>query len=238
MKALPYLKKGLEMSGTQYISRVYSNLAKPYLIIGDFERAEKYFKKSLELEVSCEAIGEYCNLMLNHGKFQEALQFADSICQLGQCSQVCARQLSGISLLQGEYEKAEQYFNQWQNYGPEHRFADHYMNYQLGYVYYQLGKTNEADKVFSKEIQKLEAELDMDRKYSSLHLFRIYAFKDDRAKALKYLKAYAKGGFTWGWQDRFLVDPLIGGLRDDPEFKAIIKNAKEEKAGINVSKSS
>ncbi len=44
----------------------------------------------------------------------------------------------------------------------------------------------------------------------------------DGTKALKYLAEYAKRGFTNGWHDFILIDPFFEGLRDDPEFKAIV----------------
>jgi len=232
IKALPYLKKGLEMAGSQYLAAVYLNLANNYISIGDYGRAEEYIQKTLDTDDGrCWAISQYIDLMQNQGRFQEALQFADSICQQEQCSQVCSRKLFEISLSLDEFEKAEQYFYQWQNAGPEGRFGDHIMNYGIGYVYSQLGKTEEADKAFTEEIQKLESEVDRNNR-GYIHLSRIYAFKGNRVEALKYLAEYAKLGFSWRWHDFLLIDPFFESLRDDPEFKAIVKLAHEEKAAL------
>ena len=35
-----------------------------------------------------------------------------------------------------------------------------------------------------------------------------------------------------GWQDFILVDPFFESLRNDPEFKDIIKAVQEEKAAL------
>jgi hypothetical protein len=67
---------------------------------------------------------------------------------------------------------------------------------------------------------------------TNLHLSRIYAFKGNRVEALKYLAEYAKRGFTQGWHDFILIDPFFESLRGDPEFKAIVKQAQEEKAEL------
>ena len=75
------------------------------------------------------------------------------------------------------------------------------MNYGIGDVYSQLGKTEEADKAFTEEIQKLESEVDRNNRFTYLHLSRIYAFKGNQVEALKCLAESAKLGFTWGWQD-------------------------------------
>lgn len=65
-----------------------------------------------------------------------------------------------------------------------------------------------------------------------MDLAQIYAFQGDRDEALKYLSEYAKQGFRGGWQDYIMIDPFFESLRDDPEFKAIVKKAQDEKAAL------
>ena len=50
----------------------------------------------------------------------------------------------------------------------------------------------------------------------------------------KYLAEYAKGGFVFGWHDFILIDPMFESLRDDPEFKAIVQKAQDEKAALRA----
>jgi len=235
IKAIPYLKKGLEMTGTQYMAGAYSSLTRPYKSIGDYETAEEYFSKSLELEVGCGTISHYIGLMLTQGKIQEALQFADSTCQQEEeCEQVCSRILFKTSLLLGEFEKAEQHFYQWQNKGSDFPYWERFIKYEIGYVFYQLGRAKEAEKIFTEQIIRLESELVKEGHITYLHLSRIYAFKGERRKALENLNEFAKRGFTEGWHDFILIDPFFESLRDDPEFKAIVKQAQEEKAALRV----
>ena len=37
-----------------------------------------------------------------------------------------------------------------------------------------------------------------------------------------------------GWHDFILIDPFFESLRDDPEFKAIVKKALDEKADLRA----
>ena len=237
-KALPYLRKGLEI-GSQYLPSAYGDLAGSYFNLGDYGRAEQYLGESLELEVSCWVIERYSWLLTVQGNYQEALQFADSSCPEVGCKRECSSQLFQASLLLKEFEKAEQYFYQWQNAGPQGGFIDHFMNYGIGYVYYQLGKTEEADKIFAEQIEILESASDLEwsnffegPRNSLLHLSRIHAFMGDKKEALKYLAEYAKKGFILGWRDFLLIDPFFESLRDDPEFKAIVKRAQNEQAAL------
>jgi len=48
------------------------------------------------------------------------------------------------------------------------------------------------------------------------------------------LAEHAKLGFPRGWHDFLLIDPFFESLRDDPEFKSIMKQAQNEKAALRV----
>jgi hypothetical protein len=50
------------------------------------------------------------------------------------------------------------------------------MNYGIGYVYSQLGKTEEADKAFTEEIKELESDVDRNNG-GYLHLSRVIKSK-------------------------------------------------------------
>ena len=128
----------------------------------------------------------------------------------------------------GEFERAEQYFLQWEETRQPRRFYP-IENYEIGYVYFQLGRKEEAERIFKKELQNLQA-IESPRRFIDLSLSRIHAFQGNRKAALEHLTEYANRGFREGWHDFILIDPFFESLRDDPEFKAIVKQAQEEKA--------
>ena len=140
----------------------------------------------------------------------------------------------------GEYQNAEQYYLEWRKVEENldldlERLRDH----EIGYVYYQLGRTEEAEKIFAEQIKRMESELDNDNiTTTEIYLARIYAFTGERDKALDYLKRFSENkGFKAevpGWDDFILVDPFFESLRDDPEFNAIVKQAQEAKAALRA----
>ncbi len=105
-----------------------------------------------------------------------------------------------------------------------------------------LGKTEEAKKIYAEQIEILESELANEQRnvfgvlpYNKLiDLSRIHAFQGNKKQALKYLAEYAKRGFMYGWHDFILIDPFFKSLRGDPEFKAIVKQAQDEKAALRA----
>jgi TolB-like protein/class 3 adenylate cyclase/Tfp pilus assembly protein PilF len=242
LKALPYLKKGLEKEESQYISIGYFLIIRFYFQIGDYENAEYYISKLMDTRGDCAGIGGYQHLLQIQGKFTEALKFINSKCGSGGCESTCAQSLFGLSWLMGEYEKAEQYFLEWKETTRSSRRYES-ENYEIGYVYFQLGRKEEATQIFKKALQdlqaRLEAAVDVSRRpygprSTHFHLSRIYAFQGERKKALVHLSEYANLGFREGWHDFILIDPFFESLREDPEFKEIVKQAQEEKAALRA----
>jgi tetratricopeptide (TPR) repeat protein len=240
-KALTYFSKAYEKTSYNEVSpALYLNIGVSYLNIGAYEKAEEYFIKTFKLESSCLALSFYNILMKAQGKFQKMYNFTDSIClQIG-CEWQCNSNLFEATFLLGEFEKAEQYFIQWKN--TTGRLGSELMrDYQIGYVYDQLGEKEEAEHIFNDQIKELKTLLDQktdadetQTHSTSLFLARIYAFQCKRNEAIKYLSEYARGGFTSGWHDFILIDPFFEAVRDDPEFKAIVKQAQNEKAAIRA----
>jgi tetratricopeptide (TPR) repeat protein len=232
LKAFPHFEKRLERDD-EALGFVYINITIAYLHLGDYEKVTKYGQKAIESDI-CGASNPIVIAAQAQGKFQKIRQIADSVCQKTDCERGCYKFSFQASLLLGEFEKAEQYYYQWKNEGLGHPFWQHRMNYEIGYVLYQLGRKEEAGEIFTAEIQSLESELNIDSHRKLLDLARIFAFQGDRVKAIKYLAEYAKRGFLHGWHDYILIDPFFESLRDDPEFKAIVKQAQDEKAALRA----
>lgn len=137
----------------EHLPSVYVSIANSYVNIGEYERVGIFLRKALELEYGCGVIRWYTILMLAQGKFQEALQITDSICQEVPCEWLCNGLLFEESLLLGEFEKAEQYFYKWQNTGQEIGPFERSIGYEIGYVYYQLGKKRKPRKYLRNKLK-------------------------------------------------------------------------------------
>ena len=62
----------------------------------------------------------------------------------------------------------------------------------------------------------------------------IHAIQDEKEEALKYLSKAADIGLMLGWHDFIEVQPIFENLRDDQDFKVIVKRAQDEKAAIRA----
>jgi TolB-like protein/AraC-like DNA-binding protein/tetratricopeptide (TPR) repeat protein len=232
IKALSYYSKALQLDFGRQIG-AYLFIASAFANIGEYDRAARYLQTSMENSIdNCRLISFYASVLLVQGKFPQLAQFINSKCDQQVCEQACKQGMFQISLMQGEFVEAREYAANLQSIESYGLYLS-YMDYEIGYVHYQLGRTDESDKIFKEEIQKLES-IDHEAGDPNLHLSRIYAFKGDKKRALENLNEFAKRGFTQGWHDFILIDPFFESLRDDPEFKAIVKQAQEEKAALRV----
>jgi tetratricopeptide (TPR) repeat protein len=232
-KALPHFEKALESENDGFLRFVYLQIAISYLHLGYYEKVAEYSQKAADL-YTCGAIDPMMLAAQAKGEFQKIRQIADSLCQRAGCEQYCYRFTFYASLLLGEFEKAEQYYYSWQNAGGGIISWQLSLNYEIGYVLYQLGRKEEAEKIFKEQIKRLESELDKEDRNTYLNLARIFAFRAEKKEALVYLKKYAEKGFKYGQHDFILIDPFFESLRDDPEFKAIVRQAQEEKAALRA----
>ena len=127
---------------------------------------------------------------------------------------------------------AEQYFEQWKKSGTLWRTSDLYVYYQIGYVYSRLGRYEEAENVFREQIKNLQLSLEKNPKWhhpNYMNLSRIHAFTGNHPEALKYLKKYAEIGFAYGWHDFIENDPFFESLRENPEFRTVVSQARKDK---------
>jgi len=57
---------------------------------------------------------------------------------------------------------------------------------------------------------------------------------ENKEEALQYLSKAVEFGLKNGSHDLLVIDPTFENLRDDPEFKALVKRAQDEKAAIRA----
>ncbi len=100
------------------------------------------------------------------------------------------------------------------------------------YLYKKLGNEEEASEILNRSsVDKLTK----NRDWQTLVLLSVvHALKEEREEALQYLSDAAKLGFKGGWHDLIETYPFFENLRDDPEFKAIVKRAQDEKAALRA----
>jgi len=240
-KAFPLLTRGFEMRKA-HLPSAYYTIGTCIANTGDYEKAKEYIQKSLELNTGCMQIGFYSWILTIQSKHKEALHFLDSVCEKSSCEGICYKYKFHIHLVRKEFDLAEQYINQLSEGGYTFNLGDRYWYQQhigdsvmLAYMYKELGREDEALTILNNSHKYLDSQLEEDKNWLTyLILSFIHAILDEKEEALKYLSEVAELGFNEGFHDFIKIHPIFENLRDDPEFKAIVKRAQDEKAVIRA----
>ena len=102
------------------------------------------------------------------------------------------------------------------------------------YVCHKLGMQEESRDILEATLIESEKALEKGYFWSNLDLARIYAFRNNKEKSLKYLREYENILFMRGEHDYILIDPLFENLRNDPDFLEIVHRVQAEKAELRA----
>ena len=142
-----------------------------------------------------------------------------------------------IYTTQKEFEKAEQYYNKAVAAGYEQSNND---DIYVAYLYNETGRKKEALEILNNSIKRDKEEL-LRSQYLTwfsgtyLRLAAAWALLGDNKKALEYLSKIesARSGL-YETPYKIRTFPGFDKLRNDPEFKAILKRIENEKDSIRA----
>ena len=231
-KGLPYINKLAQLDfGNKFDT--YSGIGNYFITIGYYEKAEKYYRISIDLRPVCDwNITEYVWTLALQGKFNESLNFIDSICSVTDCESQGARLRLLVHTLLHEYKQAETAFNQLVEAGGSPFILD---SVHVAYSYKKLGKKSEAMAILENINSSYGNLLNKNANwFICLCMASVQSQLENKEEALQYLSKAIEFGLENGGHDFLVIDPTLENLRDDPEFKALVKRAQDEKAAIRA----
>jgi TolB-like protein/Tfp pilus assembly protein PilF len=232
VKGLPYMYKAIQErpSGMQF---VFNYTGWTFLSIGDYERAFKYFKSSIDIGPACFGnIPGYTWTLALQEKLNESLNFIDSICSVTDCESQCARSRFWVHTYLNEYGQAETAYNQYVKIGGSPNIYD---SVNVAFVYEKLDKKSEAIAILENIKSSYGNLLNKNtNEFICYCMASVQSQLENKEEALQYLSKAVEIGLKNGSHDLLLIDPSFENLRDDPEFKAIVKRAQDEKAAIRA----
>ena len=239
IEALKNLKKAEKLERGNELTQLYSDIGQVYVSIGEFKKAEDYFKESLQLQPNF--IEGYRNMIwagIRQGKFEDAYDYANRLLSLYPDNTASISIMAETLANLGKYKEAEEYYKKWLLKSKESGENGIFNRHRFALILWMNGKKEEARKLFYKHIEACENSIRSGGLYgkslAAYDLAGIYAFFGEKKEAYNWLRKYEKDGFIWGYHQYILIDPLFENLRGDPEFKAIVKKAQEKKAAIRA----
>jgi TolB-like protein/AraC-like DNA-binding protein/Tfp pilus assembly protein PilF len=235
IKGLTSLQEAYDLGGKSNPTVLF-NIGFAYFSIGEYTKALKYFKETLLLEPTwCEIDFTYYDILYIHGNYNEALNFLDSIQNFTICARSCDIMRFYYYTSQRDFKKAEGYSNKSLYIAQGNLInVDGYYDIYLNYLLKLTGKKDEAIQGLKNSIKYYEVEnlkiYGVKLAIQRLKLAASYAMLGENKKALEYLSQLEKYGLL-----EYPITLLFSGfdnLRNDPEFKAIVKRIKDQRAAV------
>ncbi|MCK5345440.1 MAG: hypothetical protein KAR20_18655, partial [Candidatus Heimdallarchaeota archaeon] len=229
-RGLVYLNKGFDLNSDFVWSRCYM-LGHTFLHIGDYMRANKYYRKMFEYETSVLGISSFSWALMVQTKYKEALNLLDTTCNKER-DIMCDQMKFRIYISMKVFDQAEKYYNQFLSTAGTPNVRD---SIWLAYLRKETGEKQLSRTILKNCRNSMEKRLvNTENWWIYLNLSSIHAILDENERALEYLAKAVDLGLQGGWHDFLEIDPMYENLWDDPEFKAIVKRAQEKKAAIRA----
>jgi tetratricopeptide (TPR) repeat protein len=237
---LQYFKMGEErlIKQKDRSADLYNWMGNAFLAIGDFKKARQHYEISFEEEPYCYCLQNYCVVLGVETNWEIALDMADSLCNNQSCEQFCYGFKSFAYYLSGDYSQAEAHQIHYIDASSSPSAIDSAF---LAFIYNELGREQEAFTLLKSSRNSLEKQLKEQESWmANFTLSQICAVLDENEEALKYLSNVLVLGFGdyWdvgnAWFDLIELLPTYAKIRNNPEFKAIVKRARDEKAAIRA----
>jgi len=233
INGMRHLSKSMELniSSQPYI---YFWVGWCFLQVGDYERADHYFKKEVEINLNCRTIGSYSWCLAIRQKHEQAYLFLDSACAEVDCESDCILENWYHSYCNKDYDRAENYLREYREKGYE--LAIHW-KIALADMYIRMGREDEAGSLLEECRILYENSLERwgEIWYNTFNLSAIYAIQGEKEKVLTYLsKAFDIDMDGGGWIGIIDVHSIYQNVWDEPEFKELVKHAKTKRAALRA----
>ena len=231
INALVNFKKAekLERAETD-LAFIYSRIYMIYTTSGDFQQAELYVNKVQELNINMPDMELW--LLEIQGKWKELQAAAERDIAL-QPGEYFGYSYKADALLGlGSVSEAEDFMRR----GLRIHGTDLNNAHRVAIILWMNGKKDEAMEYFNKQISYCTESIRLKDPYgnggAAYDLAGVYAVLGNKEEAYRWLTEYEKTGFGGGLHEFLKFDPLFDNLRNDKEFKEIVKRVNDKAAEI------
>ncbi len=247
--AMDNLNKAISNGGDK-ITSVVSKLAFCYMSTDNFIDAEKYYKKSLELDKNAVTLGNLANLYYNENKLDLALEYFLKAYKLDNSVYEASYAIGDIYFRQEKYSKAIEYYLNCIEITPKKTASYN----ALSQCYNKLGETQKAWKYFIKmlylsgkydTIAKTFNQKDENNILNDVDLLYIYITSFIKVQDYQFaLKLISKGEKLYPENPEFIIakteiDFLNGNYQKviDTSKEYLKKYPKNPRLNIQIAKS-
>jgi tetratricopeptide (TPR) repeat protein len=163
------------------------------------------------------------NVSFMQGNYQQCIEQAEEFLSRYPDQRRVLSLIGYAELMLGNYSRAEEYFAK--TIAIDSLYGE---TSGLGYVYWKMGRQDEARKMFERSRKFAEKELEQGNENPEVPfgLAEIYATQGNKTEAYKWLQKAIDAG--WKYYARLEIDRSFDSLRTDDKFKQIMINMKAD----------
>jgi hypothetical protein len=147
---------------------------------------------------------------------------------------ICSRQRFSTSILRKEIELANTYYLE----APDAMNLPSYIGELMDAWYFkETHREQKANTILESTIKHNQAKLktNLNRRDESTAYWKLcaaYSMLNDKKKAIEFLTKLKDSGLLPGWQDYIGIFPAFENIWEEPEYKAIMREVRDEKAAL------
>jgi adenylate cyclase len=221
LDALAVYYEALQKEQSEYYSMLLYNISYSYACVSEFELAEAFINKALEIEpdnlLFLKALSHFQMITGNYDEFLKTINNMISIRK----DNVGLMDQGKAYLLLNDYANAEKAYVKFFSLPEEKHFNNSQEKHAFAQVLRKLGKEKEALKFIHESKAWIEKNM-VDPNYD---FAKVYSFLGEKQKALDYLSKWKPNWGVHVWVEK---DPLFENIKNEPEFKQLVQRFKSE----------
>jgi len=234
IRALPYFQKAYDLGGDSW-SEICDNISWQFMRIGDYGRALKYCMEAFSLRPECSILNRYGIILANNSNYEAALSYLDSTCSVNACEQYCDITRFYIYTTFRKYDLAQKFLDKAIKSGYKSKGND---NIYIGCLLKETYREKESLSILKQGIKQDEEYLKIGKNYEATYFVRVrltaaYAMLGDKERTLQNLTELEREGLI-EFPCSIVTFPGFDNLRNEPEFKAIVKRIRENQDSLRA----
>jgi len=227
VKSIENFQKAISLNHGSQLPYLLNSIGDIYQYAGFPGKARNYYQEAFSLDKdSVSFFRNLAGLEINSGNTENGFVFENRTSKLDSTYIPNLEWFSITGKHQEAYTIAKKLIGYYKTSGTLALGKSH----RIGYAFYKVGKTNEAEYYFKQQIKYCEESIKLGRPYANLKyayydLACVYAFKGDKEKAFQYLDEFNTWNFypLW-WVNLARHDPLFDNIRSEERFQKILQN--------------
>ncbi len=227
IKSIENYQKAISLNHGSQLPYLLRSIGDMYLNAGFPEKARNYYREAISLDK--DSVNYFINLAgleLNAGNAENGIVYENEASKLDSTYIPRLEWYSITGKHQEAYTIAKKLIDYYNTSGTLELGKSH----RIGYSFYKVGNTKEAEYYFKQQINYCEESIKLGRQYAKLKwayydLAGVHAFLGDKEKVYQYLDEFNTLNFYPLWLISLAKnDPLFDSIRNEERFQKIFQN--------------